>query len=376
MLLAFKVIVYILAYLIPAIQLVRDWKYSDTTSHKYNWLTRMLILAYFIIVVPSAFFLWSDLRESSGTADKINTLVSGNNTLLSENGNLRSQISQFQNELLQRADEQANSQSKLVQKSEEIADLYKSLGKKSEENLQLNRSIELILHPRESTEGATINVIIDRSSSAMGTQLPAMFLQRHDVPASLPGARAAMDMTLLGIIEFIGWQEPDWQMDKLTTPSGFSKFTTLSGEKDCTVFKKDQIRDLLFGVENPFMSDFLIPSDVKLPPKSVFTIQKDPGSKEFPPPGYTICLGNPTCNMLLRLDWSGTTFNRPGSYDMPLMPDGTHMFESHIIFISIKTVINATGLAAHKYYDWTSRFRQSLRSWIASTETSHPIQIR
>jgi hypothetical protein len=143
-----KIIVYVLLFSLPSVQLVRDWKYHDKRTRRYRLVTRAMLVVYLLLVVPSALFLWLDAVESSRTKEKLDEVVTGKNDLLSENRQLRSQMQDSQKELIRRADEQAVSERQLGKKSDEIAALYKSIAesqrdlrKKSDENAALYKSI-------------------------------------------------------------------------------------------------------------------------------------------------------------------------------------------------------------------------------------------
>src|SRR5437879_4459686 len=58
-----KLIVFILLFLLPAVQLMRDWKYHDKRTRSFHRATKIILIVYVVLVIPSAYFLWTDTQE-------------------------------------------------------------------------------------------------------------------------------------------------------------------------------------------------------------------------------------------------------------------------------------------------------------------------
>lgn len=60
--LTLKIIIYILLFIIPAIQLIRDWKF-DKGNRSFDKLTKTILVVYIVLLLPSVYFLWNDAQE-------------------------------------------------------------------------------------------------------------------------------------------------------------------------------------------------------------------------------------------------------------------------------------------------------------------------
>jgi hypothetical protein len=72
--------------------------------------------------------------------------------------------------------------------------------------------------------------------------------------------------------------------------------------------------------------------------------------------------------MIIRLYPMGVLADLPGNNKYAFGPDGKHLYETHYFFIALTTIITEKGLAAHKYYEWASRFKRSLQKWLSPAE--------
>lgn len=87
--LTLKIAVYVLLWLLPAVLLIRDWKYSDKRTHSYRrTVTKVILFGYVLLVPFSAYFLWVDAQEDQ----KLKGYLTGGDSycyvnLLPENGN-------------------------------------------------------------------------------------------------------------------------------------------------------------------------------------------------------------------------------------------------------------------------------------------------
>jgi len=82
-------------FLLPAVQLMRDWKYHDKRTLYYRRFTTGMLILYLMLVLPSALFLWTDSVNSSKMQKKIDEVVQGKDSLLSENQKLRTQMDEL-----------------------------------------------------------------------------------------------------------------------------------------------------------------------------------------------------------------------------------------------------------------------------------------
>ena len=157
-----KIIVFIILFLLPAVQLIRDWKFHDKRTRLYRRITYTVLIAYFALIIPSAFLLYFDIGEASRTQQEMQlsqeSLVRRADEQAEAQRQLRdksdqiaalyqtiaqaqSEIAQSQRELRTKAEEQADSQRQLRKKSDEIAVLNNLLAAKSDEIANLNREI-------------------------------------------------------------------------------------------------------------------------------------------------------------------------------------------------------------------------------------------
>jgi hypothetical protein len=266
-----KIIYWLLLGLLPVGILVREYIFRDESTVGYRRVFRSLIVTAIATIVLSIVVGIFDSIEATKSQEKVDRL-------LNENTNLTSQLEQTRGDLNGMATKLIKSQDALISKSEEISILNKSLAKKSEETLELNRSVEQILHPPKATEVFEVNVIIDRVTSKIYAWNSIPYFYEEAVPASLDPEKAAMDATIHAIISFIGWRESDWQMEKLSAPSG-DVWQRKSTEKDSTIITKKMIGKLLNDTGNVFHNNFLLPMDLRLPPNSEFKITIEPSGK-------------------------------------------------------------------------------------------------
>jgi hypothetical protein len=157
-----KIIVTITVFLIPIVILLRDWKFDDKRTPLYGRITSTVLFASFALIIPSALFLYFDIREASRTQqemkDSQESLIRRADEQAEDQRQLRDksdqiaalyqkiaqaqgELAQSQRELRANAEEQANAQRQLRKKSDEIAALNNLLAAKSDEIANLNREI-------------------------------------------------------------------------------------------------------------------------------------------------------------------------------------------------------------------------------------------
>lgn len=78
--------------ILPAIVLIRDWKFHDKRTTKHHEITRTIIIFWFIGSIFATYFVWSDSAQ-------IKELLDGKNTLIQQNENLTKKIEDYQNNL-------------------------------------------------------------------------------------------------------------------------------------------------------------------------------------------------------------------------------------------------------------------------------------
>jgi hypothetical protein len=86
--LTLKIVVFVLLFLLPALQVVRDWKYHDKRTRNFHRVTKIILTVYVLLVVPSTYFLWMDIQKGR----RLQGYLTGGDSycyvnLLPENGN-------------------------------------------------------------------------------------------------------------------------------------------------------------------------------------------------------------------------------------------------------------------------------------------------
>ena len=78
--------------ILPAIVLIRDWKFQDKRTTKHHKITRAIIVFWFIGSIAATYFVWSD-------STLIRELVNGKDTLIKQNQELAGKIEDYQKNL-------------------------------------------------------------------------------------------------------------------------------------------------------------------------------------------------------------------------------------------------------------------------------------
>lgn len=88
----FKLITSLVLTILPAIVLIRDWKFQDKRKIKHHKITRAIIVFWFIGSIAATYFVWSD-------SALIRELVNGKDTLIQQNQELAGKIEDYQKNL-------------------------------------------------------------------------------------------------------------------------------------------------------------------------------------------------------------------------------------------------------------------------------------
>ena len=88
----FKLITSLVLTILPAIVLIRDWKFQDKRTIKHHKITRAIIVLWFIGSISATYFVWSD-------SALIRELVNGKDTLIQQNQDLAGKIDDYQKNL-------------------------------------------------------------------------------------------------------------------------------------------------------------------------------------------------------------------------------------------------------------------------------------
>ncbi|KAA3606570.1 MAG: hypothetical protein D8M57_10645 [Candidatus Scalindua sp. AMX11] len=117
--------------MLPAVVLIRDWKFHDRRTKNHHNITRIIIAIWCISSIAATIYVWVDSAQ-------INELIEGKNTLITQNKNLSKKIDKYQEYL--------------IEKDKEITEL-KSKAKKSERGIFTNYLPDG--HVREVVGGST-----------------------------------------------------------------------------------------------------------------------------------------------------------------------------------------------------------------------------
>ena len=85
--------------LLPAGWLLRDWKFSDKRTKKYQRITKALLAFWVFFGSLSTYYYWKQNSENKYLQENVNELVKGKNDLLEKTSNLSNQISEYQKEI-------------------------------------------------------------------------------------------------------------------------------------------------------------------------------------------------------------------------------------------------------------------------------------
>ena len=84
-----KILTYAIVLLIPAFQLLRDWKFSDKRTKRYHEFTKVLLIIWIITSLISAAFYFNDLsdakKEASSLRDELGKIRKSNDELIENN---------------------------------------------------------------------------------------------------------------------------------------------------------------------------------------------------------------------------------------------------------------------------------------------------
>lgn len=87
-----KLITSLLLTTLPAIVLIRDWKFHDKRTKEHHRITRAIIILWFTSSIAATYFVWSDSAQ-------MKELVDGKNTLIKQNRDLSEEIKTYQKDL-------------------------------------------------------------------------------------------------------------------------------------------------------------------------------------------------------------------------------------------------------------------------------------
>ena len=90
-----KLIIYLFLTILPAIVLIRDWKFHDKRTKKHHRITRTIIISWLVGSIFATYFVWSDSAQ-------IKELVDGKNTLIQQNKDLNKKIEGYQKNLTEK----------------------------------------------------------------------------------------------------------------------------------------------------------------------------------------------------------------------------------------------------------------------------------
>jgi len=96
---AVKVFAYVVLILLPAVQLVRDWRYPDARTRVHHQITRGLLLVFLLSAIASGAFFWTEILESGRLRAKVDELLEGNRRLLKQNQDLATKVDKYQVDL-------------------------------------------------------------------------------------------------------------------------------------------------------------------------------------------------------------------------------------------------------------------------------------
>jgi len=65
-----KTFTFVILAVLPAVQLIRDWKFHDRRTRRYHTITRVLLIAWIILCLLSGVFYYTDLRSSQKRINK------------------------------------------------------------------------------------------------------------------------------------------------------------------------------------------------------------------------------------------------------------------------------------------------------------------
>ena len=121
----FKLITSLALTILPAIVLIRDWKFHDKRTTKHHKITRAIIVFWFIGSIAATYFVWSD-------SALIRELVNGKDTLIQQNQELAGKIEDYQKNLDEKDKKIQELQEKAKKAEKGITSTYDFNGAKRE----------------------------------------------------------------------------------------------------------------------------------------------------------------------------------------------------------------------------------------------------
>jgi len=87
----FRIFTYTILLMLPALQLLRDWRYSDKRTFKHHRITKIILSTWFIFGLISSVLYLHEAREKDSLTKQLTSLSLGNQSLLDQNQVLISQ---------------------------------------------------------------------------------------------------------------------------------------------------------------------------------------------------------------------------------------------------------------------------------------------
>jgi hypothetical protein len=91
--------------LLPAGWLLRDWKFSDKRTNKYQNATKFLLILWVVFGALSAYFYYGQINDNRSLQNQVGELISGKDELLRKSNKLGTQLEEYQDEI-RKKDEQ------------------------------------------------------------------------------------------------------------------------------------------------------------------------------------------------------------------------------------------------------------------------------
>jgi hypothetical protein len=207
---------------------------------------------------------------------------------------------------------------------------------------------------------------LDQAGQRLGPEIGASqrFAAAHPGQFDRDREKLTHDMVVFSLLAYLGVEQFDWQLKRtrfIGQSTGTQTFTLpTSKPHECTVFTKDQLRQMLLDVRNFFANGnvFFGAQSLCLPPKSTLVVRAG---------GLT--LANPFCEIAFVLQPSGSVmFTQPGtgSLESPTLPNGQSKFETRPTGISVVvrySAIRAQHRDMGKYREWSKRLIVGAQNW-------------
>lgn len=94
-----KAIATLVLVVVPAFQLLRDWRFADRRTKKHHYITRAILIAWFGVALVAGTQVWMETAESRRLGADVSELKDGTNRLLTQNEQLLEDVASYQSQL-------------------------------------------------------------------------------------------------------------------------------------------------------------------------------------------------------------------------------------------------------------------------------------